>query len=94
MLVRDFGQRFRIRLHTGRRFSMHEGEHFHAGVGFESVADFIRIDRRAPSILNHDRDAAAAFDVLHHAPAEYAVDAHDYFIARLDQINEAAFHAH
>jgi hypothetical protein len=53
-----------------------------------------RVDGPAPGILDHHRHAAAALDVLQHAPAEHAVDADDDLVARLHQVHEAGFHAH
>ncbi len=71
---------------------MDEGENPGVGVGLEGVAHLLRIDRRAPGVVDDDRHAAGALDVFQHAPAEHAVPADDHLVARLHQVDEAHFH--
>ena len=42
--------------------------------------------------MNHDRDTAAALDILFHAAAKDAVLADNYLVSRLHQIGKTAFH--
>ena len=72
---------------------MHKRQHLGIRVGLEGIANFLRIDRRAPGVVDDHRHAAGALDVFQHAPAEHAVAAHDHLVARLHQIDKAHFHS-
>ena len=62
---------------------MHEGHHGNVGIGLQGFFYLAGIDRPSPGILDRHRLGAAADHVLHHAAAEYAVDAHQHLGARL-----------
>src|SRR5689334_6458302 len=67
---------------------MDEREDLRVGMLAEGVFDLLRIDGLAPFVVDHHRHAAAALDVLQHAPAEHAVAAHDHLRARRDGAHE------
>ena len=50
-------------------------------------------DGRAPVVVDDDRHAAGALDVLELPPAEGAVAADEHLVARLDEVDEAGLHA-
>jgi hypothetical protein len=70
-----------------------EGDDLRVGIGVERGFDFSGIDRSAPIVEDHDRRAAAAFDVFLHTPAEHAVLADNDFVTGFDEIDEATLHA-
>ncbi len=93
MLMCQFHQSFGIGLGTGGSFGMHESHQFGIGIGPERLLQFVRINHAAPFIFQHDRCRTTALDVFLHAPAEHAVLADDHLVTRLDQVDEAGFHA-
>ena len=72
---------------------MDEGDDLGVRVCLERIFQFLRVNRASPVVLHHYSHTTAAFDVLFHASAKHTVLAHDHFVARLNQIDEAGFHA-
>ncbi len=91
-LCATLGDLLRVRLAAGRGLGVHEGDDLGVLVLLQRILDLVRIDRFAPPVLDHHRNAAAADDVLEHAAAEHAVDAHDHLVSRRDQVDEAVLH--
>src|SRR5882724_1890128 len=94
VFVRDLDQRFRVRLHAGGSLAVHEGDHADVAVFLERVLELLRIDRRAPFVLDDDGLAPRALDVFDHAPAEHPVPAHDHLVAGANEVDEAVLHSH
>jgi len=92
VLVRDARDLLGVRLAAGRSFGVHEGDDLGVLVLLQRILDLVRIHRLAPFVLDHHRHTAAANDVLEHAAAEHAVDAHDDLVARRHHVDEAVLH--
>ena len=90
--LRDLAERLGVALRAGRGFGMHEGEDLCIRIRLEGVAHLVRIDRRAPGVVDDHRHAAGAFDVFQHTAAEHAVAADDHLVAWLHQVDETHFH--
>ncbi len=93
MTMGNFGQGLHIRAGAGRGFSMYEGDDSGVGVGLDRLLQLVRINGATPFVLDHDRLAAAAFNVLLHAAAENTILADDDLVTGLYKIDKTHFHA-
>ena len=75
------------------RLCVNDADEFHLRMRVERRLDLLQRNHVAPRRLDRVDGRAAALHHILHARAEYAVDAHDHLVARLDEIDRAAFHA-
>jgi len=85
--VDEIGETFERLMRTGAGFGMHDGDNFCVRVCREGGGDLIERKNLALGCFDGVNNGAAAFHHVFEASAKNAVDAHNDFIAGLDEID-------